>query len=318
MGSPRTGLRTTVLSRSSASSRTWLRVGFKEKLNTFQYVSERNQRRRALAGTVRPEGVLPWQCPSPRVERGRGSFRSRVQEQCPQRARARKTGRLASQPRMSHRADGDVGKKKEADSSVRPALLCSAHIGFEPAEDALPAFAVCGGRRKVAGKSFLAHAQQRSRTGLFRAGGMQCVHRLRLKLPSHNGPGAIVAAIPGMDEQTRRIDFEIFPLDPESPAVGANAVAAPLATGAHVHGGFGDVIKAVLPPPLGKLCWIADRLKNTSRRSGDEDFGDDCVLIGREDGRSHGCSLNDFPGRDGESLMTLFDPGRSRLSPTKP
>src|SRR5258708_37812683 len=91
-----------------------------------------------------------------------------------------------------------------------------------------------------------------------------------------------------MDQQARGIDFEIFALNVKRLAVGADAVAPPFASGPDVHGGFGYVVQAGLPPPLRELGGIADGLEDAGRRSSDEDFGDDGILV-RGDG--FGCHL---------------------------
>jgi hypothetical protein len=81
--------------------------------------------------------------------------------------------RLTRDSSLSQDDSAGREKIKEADSSVRPPLLRFTHVGFEPTEDPLPAFAVGGGRRNVAGKSFLTYAHHGSRTGFFRTAGMQ-------------------------------------------------------------------------------------------------------------------------------------------------
>src|SRR5581483_2553107 len=92
-------------------------------------------------------------------------------------------------------------------------------------------------------------------------------------------------------EHARRIDLKIFPFYEKRFAVSADTVAAPFTSYPDIHGGLSDMVEAILSPPLGKLSGIADRLEDTSRRRGDEDFCDDGILIGRDDGSSHIPSL---------------------------
>src|SRR4029077_11273165 len=117
---------------------------------------------------------------------------------------------------------------------------------------------------------------------------MQCVHGLWLKFPAHDCfLLARLTADPSVDKSARRIDFKIFAFHVEFRAVGASSIATPFTSGAQVHGGFGDAVQTILSPPARELGWIADRLKNTSRRRGDEDLSDDGVLIRRDCGSGH-------------------------------
>src|SRR5579862_8737904 len=81
------------------------------------------------------------------------------------------------------------------------------HVGFEPAQDALPAFAMVGCRREVAAESFLANSHKRAGAGFLGAAWMQSVNGVRLEFPANNRLGRIVTADPGVDEKARRIDF---------------------------------------------------------------------------------------------------------------
>src|SRR5215469_16247831 len=103
---------------------------------------------------------------------------------------------------------------------------------------------------------------------------MQCVDTLRLELPADHGLlRAGIAADPGMHQQSRWIDFEIFPFHIKCLAVGADSIATPLAPGPKIHGGRGNTVETFLSPPARELGWITDRLKNARGRRGDEDLG---------------------------------------------
>jgi hypothetical protein len=90
-----------------------------------------------------------------------------------------------------------------------------------------------------------------------------------------------------MDEKAGRIDLEKFALHVNRLAVGAHAVAAPLAARADVHGRLGDMIEAVLSPPLRQLRWIADGLEDARGRSRNKNFCENCILIGSDGGGCH-------------------------------
>src|SRR5690242_15738092 len=90
-----------------------------------------------------------------------------------------------------------------------------------------------------------------------------------------------------MNQQPRRVDFEIFTFHVKAFAIGAHSVTAPFAARANINAGLGYVVKTVLAPPFGKLAWIADRLEDTGRRGRDEDFGYDCIVVGSNCGSCH-------------------------------
>src|ERR1700722_11352381 len=122
---------------------------------------------------------------------------------------------------------------------------------------------------------------------------MKSVHGVGLKFPADDCRlAAAVTADPGVGETARGIDFEEFAFDVERCAVGADAIAAPFASGADVGGGFGDAVEAVLSPPARDLRGITDGLEHARGWSGDEDFGDDGVLIGSDSGGGHECSFD--------------------------
>ena len=97
----------------------------------------------------------------------------------------------------------------------------------------------------IAGEAFLPNPDQRARARLFRTAGMELVHRLGLEFPADNRRvRSAVATLPGMHEQSRWHDFEIFAFTVKFFAIGADAVTAPFAPGPHIHRGSDDVIQA--------------------------------------------------------------------------
>jgi hypothetical protein len=124
---------------------------------------------------------------------------------------------------------------------------------------------------------------------------VQGIHGLRLKLPADDGfLLARITADPSVDKLARRIDFEIFAFHVEFRAVGSNSIAAPLASGAQIHGGPGDAVQTILSPPARELGRIADRLENARWRRGDEDLSDDGILVRRDGGSGHCLFLLDL------------------------
>src|ERR1700722_11139235 len=111
---------------------------------------------------------------------------------------------------------------------------------------------------------------------------MQAVNGLRLEFPADDGfdVGAAPTGDPGVDQEARRIDFEIFAVDAESGAVDADAVAGPLATDADVGFAFGEVIHVASAPPARHLGSVGDGLEDAGRRRGDETFAGHDILFG--------------------------------------
>src|SRR5271169_5312220 len=121
------------------------------------------------------------------------------------------------------------------------------HVGLHPAEDALPAFAVVDCGLRCADEALVAEFHHRSGARFLRAARMQSVHGLRFEIPIHYGSKwALVTGDPGGHEAAGRIDFEIFALDAELGAIGADSRARPLASYAKVGGAFCDAVESVL------------------------------------------------------------------------
>jgi len=144
---------------------------------------------------------------------------------------------------------------------------------LQPTEDAHPAVAVTLAGFDVAGESGVTDANSSTGANFCGAATLQSVHLLWRKLPTDHGFGQLlVTGIPGVDEQTWRVDLKILASDAELFAVVADAAAEPLASNAHVGFSLGEAIEALLAPPLRGLRRIADRLKDAGRWSGNEDF----------------------------------------------
>src|SRR4029077_14450391 len=93
------------------------------------------------------------------------------------------------------------------------------------------------------------------------------------KFKADQGCGAgLVAAVPGMDEQTGRIDLDVLALNMEGLAVGADAVGAPLAAGPNIGLHPGHAVHALFSPPLHELARINESLEHALGRGGDEDI----------------------------------------------
>src|SRR6266851_747414 len=88
------------------------------------------------------------------------------------------------------------------------------HITFQPSQDALPSFGMTGCLPRSAGESFMADFYQRARAGLARTVGVQSVNGGGLELPADDGfERSAITRDPGMDEQVRRVDLQIFAVD---------------------------------------------------------------------------------------------------------
>src|SRR5579862_2579812 len=134
---------------------------------------------------------------------------------------------------------------------------------------------------QMAGEAVVPDVHARAGPGSFGSTGMQGVDCFGIKFPAnHRLQLRAVAGKPGMDQQAGRIDFDIFSFDVEGFAVSAHAVRAPFAAYAQVDCGLGYMIETVLSPPARKLGRIADCLKYARGRCGNENFGNDGIVIG--------------------------------------
>ena len=101
-------------------------------------------------------------------------------------------------------------------------LLRFCEEALQPAEYALPAFAVSLGLFEISGKAFLRDSYPRACARLFGTARVQGIHGLRLKFPADDRfLLARVTADPGMDKLARRIDFKILAFHVKFRAVGA-------------------------------------------------------------------------------------------------
>jgi hypothetical protein len=121
---------------------------------------------------------------------------------------------------------------------------------------------------------------------------LQAMNRLRLELPPHNG-GHLAAPTrdPGLHQQARRIDLQIFAFHAERRTIRAHAEAPIFAARAEISVPLRDAIQAFLSPPLRRLRGIGNRLEDTLRWRGNEDFRNYRILIGSDFNRSHEASF---------------------------
>src|SRR5437588_12328750 len=95
------------------------------------------------------------------------------------------------------------------------------------------------------------------------------MNRVGRELPAHSGlPSTAPTCNPGVGQQARWIDLEIFALDAERDAVGADPEARPFASGAEIASRFWDTIHARLAPLLGHFLGSCDCCYDTFRWCG--------------------------------------------------
>jgi hypothetical protein len=75
-----------------------------------------------------------------------------------------------------------------------------------------------------------------------------------------------------VDQQARRIDFQVLAAYAELLSISTDATAEPLASNPHVGFSLGEAVLAFLAPPLRGLRGVADCLEDAGRWSGNEDF----------------------------------------------
>src|ERR1700680_789384 len=103
---------------------------------------------------------------------------------------------------------------------------------------------------------------------------------LRLKLPWDDGfERTAPARDPGMDKYARWINLEVLAVDAKRAAVDSDAYARPFAAGAQIALPLRDFVHALLAPPFRHLIRIGDSFKDARRRSGNENFCCNHVLI---------------------------------------
>jgi hypothetical protein len=76
-----------------------------------------------------------------------------------------------------------------------------------------------------------------------------------------------------MNQKARRIDFEVFPLNAKSRAIGLHSTVRPFSAHAQVGIAFLSATVILPSPPAQHLGWVGDGLKDAGRRRGDEYFG---------------------------------------------
>src|SRR6266852_6203654 len=153
----------------------------------------------------------------------------------------------------------------------------------------------------------------------------------RLQLNAHDGFIQVRETwVPGMDDQAGTIDLNVFSVHLKRFAVGAYADADHLPPGRTSALYLYSVMryKPFAPHPERHLGGVGQGLKDTVRGSGDEDLGQDRVVVGSDFGRCH--SVPHFPGLSGfdvslepvhrsippgvVALCLLWVSGKSRVS----
>src|SRR5882724_10260005 len=122
---------------------------------------------------------------------------------------------------------------------------------------------------------------------------MKAMHRVWLQFPAdhgleRNGP----TGSPGMDQQARRIHFQVLSLDRKGRAVSVGAYARPFTAGAKIRFPCGNAMYPVLTPTLGHLVGVGNCFEHTGRWRSNEYFRKDCVLIGSDCDGGHRVLLN--------------------------
>src|SRR5260370_16268925 len=106
--------------------------------------------------------------------------------------------------------------------------FASFQITFQPSQNALPSLGMTGCLLRSAGESFMTDFYQRARAGLARTVGMQSVNAGGLEFPADDSfERAAITRDPGMDEQARRVDFQIFAIDAKRCSIVTHAPAPP-------------------------------------------------------------------------------------------
>ena len=148
------------------------------------------------------------------------------------------------------------------------------------------------GLLRVASEPAVANLHQRAGASALRTARVQAMHALGFEFPANGGfQIARVTGDPGLDQEARRINFEVLAADLEGVAVGADARAFPFAVDTQVGFEIGDAVHLFLSPPLRELARVGDGLKDAGRRCGNEDLAADDVLIGSNCDGCHGALL---------------------------
>jgi len=120
--------------------------------------------------------------------------------------------------------------------------------GLHPAEDADPSHAVTLGLLYIAGDSFMTDFNQGAGADALRAAMLEAVHVASLKLTADGSLQQVGKTwVPGIDEQSGAIYFQILAVDGERFAVSAKTSARPFAAGAKIGLVFHHAIQALSP-----------------------------------------------------------------------
>src|ERR1035438_3997197 len=119
--------------------------------------------------------------------------------------------------------------------------------GLGPGHNPYPTLTVALGLLRVASEPAVANLHQRAGASALRTARVQAMHALGFEFPANGGfQIARVTGDPGLDQEARRINFEVLAADLEGVAVGADARAFPFAVDTQVGFEIGD---AGHPPP---------------------------------------------------------------------
>jgi hypothetical protein len=89
----------------------------------------------------------------------------------------------------------------------------------------------------VAGESGMTDTNESACPHFLRAGVVHAVHLSRLEFPADDGVERVgPTGFPGVNQQARRIDLQVFAFHTESFAVGGDAAADPFSAGTKITG----------------------------------------------------------------------------------
>jgi hypothetical protein len=154
---------------------------------------------------------------------------------------------------------------------------------LHPAENALPSFTVALSGSDVAGESGVANCHHRSSSDAPWTLMLQAVNVARFEFPAHNCVVEIgETGLPSMNQQPRRINFEVFASNAERLTVFADTLAQPFSADTNISFGGGETIESLIAPPFCGLARIGDGCEDASGRSGDKDFRSDDIVVGSD------------------------------------
>src|SRR5579872_643858 len=172
---------------------------------------------------------------------------------------------------------------------LRASFDCFAFFyeGLHPAENSNPALAVGLRGCDVARESGVSNFHHCSGADAAGALVLQAMDIAWFKFPPHDRVNIRVTRVPGLHQQARWINFEILAFHAKLLAITAHAFAEPLSAGPNVTLCVGQAVKTFLPPPFCGLRGIGDGCEHAGRRSGNEYFGSNGILVGSDLSSGH-------------------------------